>query len=45
MPKETALIRVSKEMWIELNKRKEPGYTFEDVIWTMINALAYLTEK
>ena len=36
MPDNTS-IQVSTELWRELNQRKEPGDSFEDVIWRLID--------
>lgn len=33
----TTTIQISDELWEELNKKKERGETFEDVIWKLIN--------
>ena len=30
-------IQVSNELWEELNKNKERGQTFEDIIWKALN--------
>ena len=30
-------IWVSHELWAELNSRKQPGDTFEDVIWRLLD--------
>jgi len=35
--KETTLIQVTVETWEELNKRKRPGDSFDDVIRRLIN--------
>lgn len=32
----TTTIQVSDEMWSELNSRKQPGDTFEDVLWRLV---------
>jgi transposase-like protein len=36
MDDEPTSIQISKQLWKELNGRKEPGDTFEDVIWRMV---------
>lgn len=35
---ETTTIEVSDETWRELNRQKDRGDTFDDVIWELIEA-------
>lgn len=40
MPEDVTTIQISVETWRELNRRKEPGQSFDDVIQELLSEVA-----
>lgn len=40
MPNDVTTIQISTETWRELNRRKEPGQSFDDVIQDLLARVA-----